>query len=89
MLTVLSSGHPTILGKQVGQFVVLITYVIFDGVSLCFHEILTPHIMPRTSAILTSSDYVELPTFNLCFLDMFTMVPLPMDMMAPVCPLLS
>ena len=46
-------------------------------------------IIPRTSEMLTSSDYVELPTFNLCFLEMFTIVPLHMDMVAPLCPLLS
>ena len=43
------------------------------------------HIMtPRTSAMLTSSDSEELLTFNLCFLDTFTIAPLPIDIIAPV-----
>ena len=43
-------------------------------------------IAPRTSAILTSSDSVELPTFSLCLREIFTIAPLPMDIIAPVCP---
>merc|ERR1712194_764572 len=43
-------------------------------------------IIPRTSAILTSSDSVELATFILCFLAMFTMASFPIDIIAPVCP---
>ena len=43
-------------------------------------------ITPRTSAILTNSDSVELPTFNLCLRDTLTIAPLPIDNIAPVCP---
>ena len=46
-------------------------------------------IIPRTSAILTSSASVELPVFSLCFLAMFTSAPLPIDIIAPVWPLQS
>jgi hypothetical protein len=38
--------------------------------------------------MLTSSDSIELLAFNLCFLEMSTIAPLPMDMMVPVCSLL-
>ena len=44
-------------------------------------------IMPITSAILTISDSVELPTFNFYFLEIFTISFLPMDTIAPVWPL--
>ena len=44
-------------------------------------------IMPNTSAMLTSSDSVELHTFILCFLMMLTMAPFPIYIIAPVCPL--
>ena len=44
------------------------------------------NITPRTSAILTSSDSVELATFILCFLEILTMDPFPIDIIAPVCP---
>merc|ERR1712194_687509 len=43
-------------------------------------------IIPRTSVILTSSDSVELATFILCFLAMLTMAPIPIDIIALVCP---
>ena len=36
--------------------------------------------------MLTSSNSVELATFILCFLKIFTMAPFPIDIMAPVCP---
>ena len=49
------------------------------------HHIITP----KTSAILTNSDSVELPMFNLCLRDTLTIALLLMDIMAPVCPLES
>ena len=43
-------------------------------------------IIPRTSDMLTSSDYVEVATCIFCFLEIFTIAPFPIDIMAPVCP---
>ena len=43
-------------------------------------------IIPRTSAMLTSSDSVDLATFILCYHKIFTIYPFPIDIMAPVCP---
>ena len=43
-------------------------------------------IIPRTSAMLTISDSVELATFISCFIEIFTIAPFPIDIMAPVCP---
>ena len=41
-------------------------------------------IMPRTSAMLASSAYVKIPTFNLCFVEILTITPFHIDIMAPV-----
>ena len=41
-------------------------------------------IIPNTSAMLTNSALVELPTFSLCFLDTLTIAPFPIDIIAPV-----
>ena len=46
-------------------------------------------IIPRASAILTSSASVELLVFSLCFLAVFTSAPLTIDIIAPVWPLQS
>ena len=39
--------------------------------------------------MLTSYDLVELPTFILCFLEILTIAPFPIDIIAPVCHLES
>ena len=43
-------------------------------------------IIPRTSAMLTSSDSVEIATLILCFIEIFTIAPFTIAIMAPVGP---
>ena len=76
MLAVFFSAHSTILCQQYG------------GLIICppcaFRKYLHHVIIPRTSAIITSSTSVELPVFILCFLTMFTSAPFPIDIITPV-----